>query len=123
MLQPCESDSAEHSKHRFMVQSMLAPDYSVENLDLLVSSVTVGNQLNFSESATFSLLPCSFADTDRLGDVASHMQMYTKMKHKLIFVFKNCLFVVASCESVLVLLNVKTCYNRLVFRGCIISPP
>ena len=41
MLQPFDSDSVEHSKHRFMVQSMLAPDDAVENLDMLVSSVTI----------------------------------------------------------------------------------
>jgi len=37
MLQPFDQDLSEHSKHRFMVQSMLVPDQAVDNHEQLVS--------------------------------------------------------------------------------------
>ena len=37
MLQPFEYDPAEKNKHKFMVQTMFAPDGEIESQDLLVS--------------------------------------------------------------------------------------
>jgi len=46
MLQPFDHDSSENSRHKFMVQSMFAPDDLTENHELLVSFITLhGNQL------------------------------------------------------------------------------
>ena len=39
MLQPFEFDPNEKNKHKFMVQSMLAPDGAVESTEQLVSGV------------------------------------------------------------------------------------
>lgn len=39
MLQPFEYDPAEKNKHKFMVQTMFAPDGEIESQDLLVSNL------------------------------------------------------------------------------------
>ena len=45
MLQPFDHDSAENSRHKFMVQSMFAPDDITENHEQLVSFIALCSQL------------------------------------------------------------------------------
>ena len=59
MLQPFDSDLAEHSKHRFMVQSVLASDEPVD-IDQLVSSATIWNRLFDSAASIFPLMFFAF---------------------------------------------------------------
>jgi len=58
MLQPFDSDSTDHSKHRFMVQSMFAPDEPVENIDQLVSFVIDCSWVCYSHLSTHLYYVC-----------------------------------------------------------------
>lgn len=59
MLQPFDNDSVEHSKHRFMVQSMLAPDEPVENLDQLWKEAEPSQLMDSKLRCVFEMSPDS----------------------------------------------------------------
>lgn len=59
MLQPFDNDSGEHSKHRFMVQSMLAPDEPVENVDLLWKDADPSQLMDSKLRCVFEMSPDS----------------------------------------------------------------
>ncbi|PVD21240.1 hypothetical protein C0Q70_19411 [Pomacea canaliculata] len=55
MLQPFEYDPSEKNKHKFMVQSMYAPDGKIESQDQLVGLYLIKRCLNWSTSLFFRI--------------------------------------------------------------------
>lgn len=93
MLQPFEYDPSEKNKHKFMVQSMYAPDGKIESQDQLVGLYLIKRCLNWSTSLFFRihflfysfstvliklLLLLNFVyNTDLFGDFISHASEYS----------------------------------------------